>query len=60
MSYPRVADKPNFSEIEREVLSYWADDGTFEASVKARSGARNMCFTMGRRLPMVCPTTGTS
>jgi isoleucyl-tRNA synthetase len=47
MPYPRVADKPNFSEIEREVLSYWADDGTFEASVKARSGAQEYVFYDG-------------
>ena len=45
--YPRVADKPNFSEIEREVLAFWADDGTFEASVKARSGAREYVFYDG-------------
>ena len=42
---------PNFSEIEREVLAYWADDGTFEASVKARSGAHEYVFYDG---PAVC------
>jgi isoleucyl-tRNA synthetase len=47
LPYPRVADKPNFSEIEREVLAYWADDGTFEASVKARSGAPEYVFYDG-------------
>ena len=45
--YPRVADKPDFPEIEREVLAYWADDGTFEASVKARSGAKEFVFYDG-------------
>ncbi len=45
--YPRVPDKPNFSDIEREVLAYWADDGTFEASVKARSGAPEYVFYDG-------------
>jgi isoleucyl-tRNA synthetase len=45
--YPRVADKPNFSALEREVLAYWADDGTFEASVKARSEAQEYVFYDG-------------
>ena len=39
--YPQVADKPDFPALEREVLAYWAQDGTFEASVKARPGGTN-------------------
>ena len=38
-AYPRVADKPDFPGLEREVLAYWAQDGTFEASIKARTEA---------------------
>jgi isoleucyl-tRNA synthetase len=40
--YPRhapnaiVPASPDLSQIERDVLSYWADDKTFEASVDAR------------------------
>ena len=45
--YPRVADRPDFDAIEREVLAYWADDGTFEASVKARSGSKEFVFYDG-------------
>jgi isoleucyl-tRNA synthetase len=47
LPYPRVPDRPHFSDIEREVLAYWADDGTFEASVKARSGAQEYVFYDG-------------
>jgi isoleucyl-tRNA synthetase len=31
-----VPVQPSFPELEREVLDYWAKDGTFEASVQAR------------------------
>ena len=33
---------PTFPALEREVLAYWAQDGTFEASVKARSEANGV------------------
>ena len=46
-AYPRVADKPEFPEVEREILAYWAQDGTFEASVKARSTAEEFVFYDG-------------
>ena len=46
-AYPRVADKPDFPEVEREILAYWAQDGTFEASVKARSAAEEFVFYDG-------------
>ncbi|HEX6501460.1 MAG TPA: isoleucine--tRNA ligase [Micromonosporaceae bacterium] len=42
MAYPRNASaagvpaSPNLPEVEREVLDYWASDGTFEASVESR------------------------
>jgi isoleucyl-tRNA synthetase len=45
--YPHVPDKPDFPAIEREVLGYWAEDGTFEASVKAREGAKEFIFYDG-------------
>jgi isoleucyl-tRNA synthetase len=45
--YPQVADRPEFPQIERDVLAFWADDGTFEASVKARSGAHEYVFYDG-------------
>jgi isoleucyl-tRNA synthetase len=46
-AYPRVADKPDFPGLEREVLAYWAQDGTFEASVKGRSEAGEFVFYDG-------------
>jgi len=45
--YPHVADRPNFPALEEEVLAYWAEDGTFEASVKARSGSPEFVFYDG-------------
>jgi isoleucyl-tRNA synthetase len=45
--YPHVADRPDFPQIERGVLAFWADDGTFEASVKARSAASEYVFYDG-------------
>ena len=45
--YPQVPDKPDFPAIEREVLEFWATDATFEASVKARSGAEEFVFYDG-------------
>jgi isoleucyl-tRNA synthetase len=45
--YPRVADKPDFPRLEQEILAYWAEDGTFEASVKARAGAPEYVFYDG-------------
>ncbi|HYA44565.1 MAG TPA: class I tRNA ligase family protein, partial [Acidimicrobiales bacterium] len=39
--YPRVADKPDFPALEREILAYWAQDHTFEASVEGRPGGGN-------------------
>lgn len=45
--YPPVADRPDFPALEQEILSYWAKDGTFEASVKARSGAPEFVFYDG-------------
>jgi len=45
--YPHVADRPDFAALEGEVLAYWAEDGTFEASVKARSEAPEYVFYDG-------------
>ena len=45
--YPQVAGSADFPAIEREVLAYWDDDRTFEASVKARSEATEYVFYDG-------------
>ena len=45
-SYPRagaatVATHPDFPSLEREVLAYWATDGTFQASIDNRPAGEN-------------------
>lgn len=45
-SYPRagadtVATHPDFPTLERDVLAYWAKDGTFQASVDQRDAGEN-------------------
>ena len=47
LPYPQVADKADFPQVEREILAFWAEDGTFEASVKARSTAKEYVFYDG-------------
>src|SRR6187549_2370152 len=41
MAYPTVPAHPSFPQLETEVLDFWAADGTFEASVEARSAGDN-------------------
>ncbi|MDF2775959.1 MAG: ileS, partial [Geminicoccaceae bacterium] len=36
-----VPSRPNFPQLENEVLAYWAKDQTFEASVEARDAGVN-------------------
>ena len=45
--YPDVAPRADFPQIEKDVLAYWAEDATFEASVKARSEANEYVFYDG-------------
>jgi len=45
-AYPRagateVGAHPDFPTLEREVLAYWAQDGTFQASIDQRSAGRD-------------------
>ena len=42
-----MAARADFPQIERDVLAYWANDATFEASVKARSEAKEYVFYDG-------------
>lgn len=49
-AYPRVdltGGSSSFPEMEKEVLSYWAQDGTFLASIDAREGAEEYVFYDG-------------
>jgi isoleucyl-tRNA synthetase len=39
--YPEVPAHPSFPALEREILDFWAADGTFEASVQAREAGEN-------------------
>ncbi len=52
MAYPKdggepVSPSPRFPEIERDVLAYWAQDGTFQASIDQRAGAPEWVFYDG-------------
>jgi isoleucyl-tRNA synthetase len=39
--YPHVDQQPDYPRLEEQILEYWAQDGTFAASVEARSGGPN-------------------
>jgi len=39
--YPEVDQQADYPRLEEQVLEYWAKDGTFGASVEARSGGPN-------------------
>jgi isoleucyl-tRNA synthetase len=41
MGYPSVPSQPSFPALERDVLDFWAADGTFPASVEARPAGTN-------------------
>jgi isoleucyl-tRNA synthetase len=45
--FPEIRPSPRFPEIEREVLAYWAQDGTFQASIDQREGAPEWVFYDG-------------
>jgi isoleucyl-tRNA synthetase len=52
MAYPKdggepVTPSPRFPAIEQDVLAFWAEDGTFQASVDAREGAPEWVFYDG-------------
>jgi isoleucyl-tRNA synthetase len=39
--YPVVSREPEYPVMEDRVLAFWADDGTFAASVESRKGGEN-------------------
>ncbi len=45
--YPEVKAKPDFVELEKEVLNFWEEDKTFEKSVHNRDGAAEFVFYDG-------------
>ena len=45
--YAEVKAKPDFVEIEKEVLRFWDEDKTFEKSVRNRDGAAEFVFYDG-------------
>ena len=45
--YADVKAKPNFVELEKEVLKFWEEDKTFEKSVQNRDGASEFVFYDG-------------
>ncbi|MGN6742387.1 MAG: class I tRNA ligase family protein, partial [Amnibacterium sp.] len=52
MVYPKdggesVSPSPRFPDVEREILAFWAADGTFQASIDQREGAPEWVFYDG-------------
>ena len=51
MSYPDVDPRPNFPDLERDVLARWAEEDTFQASIDQREagefGANEFVFYDG-------------
>ncbi|MFS0867577.1 isoleucine--tRNA ligase [Microbacterium sp. 179-B 1A2 NHS] len=56
MTYPRssafgpaasVVPSPSFPDVERDVLAFWEQDGTFRASIEQREGADEWVFYDG-------------
>jgi isoleucyl-tRNA synthetase len=45
--YAPVSGKVDFAAVEREVLAFWKEHGTFEASMAARRGGREFVFYDG-------------
>lgn len=45
--YAEVKAKPDFVEVEKEVLKFWEEDKTFEKSVRNRDGAAEFVFYDG-------------
>ncbi|MBR1825325.1 MAG: isoleucine--tRNA ligase [Alphaproteobacteria bacterium] len=45
--YAEVKAKPDFVELEKEVLKFWDEDNTFEKSVHNRDGAAEFVFYDG-------------
>ncbi len=45
--YADVKAKPDFVEVEKEILKFWEDDNTFEKSVHNRDGAAEFVFYDG-------------
>jgi isoleucyl-tRNA synthetase len=39
--YPEVSQQPDYPSLEERVLAFWAEDGTFAASVQARAAGDN-------------------
>lgn len=45
--YPQIPASPDFPEIERGILAFWKQDGTFRASVEQRDGCEEWVFYDG-------------
>lgn len=45
--YPEVKAKPDFVELEKNILKFWEEDNTFEKSVHNRDGAAEFVFYDG-------------
>ncbi len=58
-AYPEMG-KADFPSLEARILERWATEGTFQASVDARSSDDEFTFNDGPPLPTASPTMVTS
>ena len=54
--YADVKAKPDFVEVEKEVLKFWEENKTFEKSVQNRDGAAEFVFC--NDMPLGCRRCG--
>ena len=47
MMYKAVDNRADFAAVEREVLSFWEEEGCFERSLENRSGDKEFVFYDG-------------
>ncbi len=45
--YKELPDKINFAQLEKEILSFWAEHGTFNKSISSREGKLSFTFYEG-------------
>jgi len=46
-SYPEIPNQPTYPKIEEKILQYWEEDQTFQASINAREGSKEIVFYDG-------------
>jgi hypothetical protein len=52
-----VSEKKKHSDVEKDMIKYWKENGTFEKSVEQRPKDNAWVFMMVLRLLLVCHIT---